>query len=429
MMQAGLTCIPVFLASKITGKYMNNDHCVIIGGSHAAAQLAPSLRQAGWEGKISIISEEAFIPYHRPPLSKAFLDGSMPLEKMPIRPVQFYEKNNIDLILGSSVTAIDRAKKEVVLHDGATIPFTKLAITTGAKVRRIELPGNQLNGVHYLRELGDVEQIKHYVGKGKSAVIIGGGYIGLETAASLRKLGMNVSVLEAMPRVLQRVTIEEISAFYTRIHTEEGVNIITNASVQSIDGSKHVESVRLSDGTELKADLVIIGVGVIPETSLAKKAGLEVDNGIIVDEFARTSDYDIVAAGDCSFHHNPIYGRNLRLESVQNANDQAKVAANTLCGKLEAYNALPWFWSDQYDLKLQIAGLSQGFDQVIIRGSTETGRSFAAFYLRNGKLLAVDAINRPKEFMLSKRALSSDVTVDSSLLADESVDIKTAFNL
>jgi 3-phenylpropionate/trans-cinnamate dioxygenase ferredoxin reductase subunit len=408
---------------------MNNDHCVIIGGSHAAASLAPSLRQAGWEGKITIISEEAFPPYHRPPLSKSFLDGSTPLEKMHIRPAQFYEKHNIDLLLGSSVTAIDREKQQVVLHDGGTIPYTKLAITTGAKVRRIELPGSELDGVHYLRDLGDVDQIKHFVGKGKSAVIIGGGYIGLETAASLRKLGMEVTVLEAMPRVLQRVTTEEISAFYTRVHTEEGVNIITDASVQSIEGSKHAESVKLADGTELKADLVIIGVGVIPATSLAEEAGLEVANGIIVDEFARTSDHNILAAGDCSFHHNPIYGRDLRLESVQNANDQAKVAANTICGKLEAYNALPWFWSDQYDLKLQIAGLSQGFDQVIIRGSTETGRSFAAFYLSEGKLLAVDAINRPKEFMLCKRALTSGVTVDSSLLADESVDIKTAFNL
>jgi 3-phenylpropionate/trans-cinnamate dioxygenase ferredoxin reductase subunit len=408
---------------------MNNDHCVIIGGSHAAAQLAPCLRQAGWEGKISIISEEAFPPYHRPPLSKSFLDGSMPLEKMHIRPVQYYQKHNIDLILGSSVTAIDREKKQVVLHDGGTIGYTKLAITTGAKVRRIELVGSQLDGVHYLRDIGDVDQIKHFVGKGKSTVIIGGGYIGLETAASLRKLGMEVTVLEAMPRVLQRVTTEEISAFYTRIHTEEGVKIITDASVQSIEGSKHAESVKLADGTELKADLVIIGVGVIPATSLAEEAGLEVGNGIIVDEYARTSDHNIVAAGDCSFHHNPIYGRDLRLESVQNANDQAKVAANTICGKLEAYKALPWFWSDQYDLKLQIAGLSQGFDQVIIRGSTETGRSFAAFYLSEGKLLAVDAINRPKEFMLCKRALSNEVTVDCNLLADESIDIKTVFNL
>jgi 3-phenylpropionate/trans-cinnamate dioxygenase ferredoxin reductase subunit len=407
---------------------MNNEHCVIIGGSHAAASLAPSLRQAGWEGKISIISAEAFPPYHRPPLSKAYLDGSLPLEKLHIRPAQYYEKQDIDLILGCSVTSIDRENQQVILHDGATIPYTKLAITTGARVRKIDLPGSDLDGVHYLRDLGDVDQIKHFVGKGKSAVIIGGGYIGLETAASLRKLGMEVTILEAMPRVLQRVTAEEISAFYTRVHTEEGINIITEASVTSINGEKHAEAVSLADGSTLKADLVIIGVGVIPETSLAEAAGLEVGNGIIVDEYARTSDHDIVAAGDCCFHHNPIYKRDLRLESVQNANDQAKVAANTICGKLEAYSALPWFWSDQFDLKLQIAGLSQGYDEVIIRGSTETGRSFAAFYLNSGKLIAVDAINRPKEFMLTKKALAVGAPVDISVLADDSADIKSAFN-
>ena len=407
---------------------MSEEHCVIIGGSHAAAQLAPSLRQGGWEGKISIISADPFPPYHRPPLSKTYLDGSSGLEQLQIRPVQFYEKHEIDLVLGSAVVSIDRDKKEVVLHDGGTIPYTKLALTTGAKVRKIDLPGSDLEGVHYLRDMADVNLIKHFVGTGKSAVIIGGGYIGLETAASLRKLGMDVTVLEAMPRVLQRVTAEEVSAFYTRIHNEEGVDIITDASVQAIHGDHHVESVSLADGNTLKADLVIIGVGVLPETDLAEAAGLEINNGIVVDEYARTSDPDIVAAGDCSFHYNPIYDRHLRLESVQNATDQARVAANTLCGKLEPYRALPWFWSDQYDLKLQIAGLSQGYDRVVIRGHTDTGRSFAAFYFADGKLIAVDAINRPKEFMLSRRALGAQKSADPEKLADESIDIKDAFD-
>lgn len=406
---------------------MSNEHCVIIGGSHAAASLAPSLRLAGWEGKITIISDEAFIPYQRPPLSKAFLDGSLPLEKMYIRSDAFYEKNDINLLLGSSVTSIDRTNKKVILADGAEVPYTKLALTTGAKVRKISLTGSDLDGVLYLRDMGDVDQIKKFVGPQKSAVIIGGGYIGLETAASLRKLGMEVTILEAMPRVLQRVTTEEISAFYSRVHKEEGVKIITDASVKEIEGAEHVEAVVLADGTKLKADLVVIGIGVIPQTELAEAAGLEVGNGIIVDQYARTSDHDIVAAGDCTFHHNPIYNRSLRLESVQNANDQAKTAANTLCGKLETYSTLPWFWSNQYDLKLQIAGLSQGYDEVIIRGSTETGRSFAAFYLKDGELIAVDAINRPKEFMLTKTALTRGTKVDTSILGDDSVDIKTAF--
>ncbi|MCB1668292.1 MAG: NAD(P)/FAD-dependent oxidoreductase [Pseudomonadales bacterium] len=407
---------------------MTENHCVIIGGSHAAAQLAPSLRQGGWNGKITIISADPFPPYHRPPLSKAYLDGSSTLEQLQIRPPQFYEKNNIDLLLGSSVTEIDRKNRQVILHDGGKIPYTKLALTTGAKVRKIDIPGSNLDGVHYLRDMGDVSQIKHFVGTGKSAVIIGGGYIGLETAASLRKMGMEVTVLEAMPRVLQRVTTEEISAFYTRVHTEEGVRIITEAAVQSINGEHHAESVSLGSGEDLKADLVIIGVGVIPETELAEAAGLEINNGIVVNEFAQTSDPDIVSAGDCTFHYNPIYDRHLRLESVQNATDQAKVAANTLCGKLEPYRALPWFWSDQFDLKLQIAGLSQGYDQVVIRGDTSTGRSFAAFYLLDGKLLAVDAINRPQEFMLCRRQLTEIKTVDPARLADESISIKEVFN-
>ncbi|MFA7553657.1 MAG: FAD-dependent oxidoreductase [Spongiibacteraceae bacterium] len=408
---------------------MNNEHCVIIGASHAAAQLAMSLRQGNWEGKITIIGDEAIAPYHRPPLSKAYLDGSKDSAELLIRSLDTYEKKDINLILGSRVTEINRDNKELSLDDGSKVAYTKLALTTGARVRKIPIPGHELQGVFYLRDLKDVDQIKSNIGTGKSAVIIGGGYIGLETAASMRTLGMNVTVLEAMPRVLQRVTAPEVSEFYTRIHSEEGVKIITDAAAERINGSKQAESVSLADGTTIPADIVIIGVGVIPNVELAEAAGLTIDNGIVVDEFARTNDPDIVAAGDCTNHYNPIYDRKLRLESVQNATDQARTAANTLCGKLEAYNTLPWFWSDQYDLKLQIAGLSQGFDQVVIRGSYKKDRSFAAFYFQEGKLIAVDAINRPKEFMLSKRALAEKKSADPVLLADESIDAKEAFNL
>lgn len=406
---------------------MSTDHCVIVGGSHAAAQLGASLRQGGWEGKISIVGDEAIPPYHRPPLSKAYLAGDKHSDELLIRPAAFYEKSNIDLVLGSQVTAVDREAKVITLHDGGSIPYTKLALTTGARVRKLALPGHELDGVFYLRDLSDVDRIRGFVGKGKSAVIIGGGYIGLETAASLRKLGMEVTVLEALPRVLQRVTAPEVSAFYTRVHGEEGVKIITEAAVESLQGAASVEAVSLADGTKLKADMVIIGVGVIPATELAEAADLDVDNGIVVDEFARTSDHDIVAVGDCTNHYNPIYDRRLRLESVQNATDQAKTAANTLCGKLEPYHTLPWFWSDQYDLKLQIAGLSQGFDQVVIRGDSESGRSFAAFYFQAGRLIAVDAINRPKEFMSTRRALASGKSADAAQLADDSTDIQQAF--
>ncbi|POP54684.1 NAD(P)/FAD-dependent oxidoreductase [Zhongshania marina] len=405
-----------------------SEHCIIIGASHAAAQLVSSLRQEGWEGKISLIGDEPNLPYHRPPLSKAFFVGEKTEDELLIRAADFYEKNKVDLLLGSRVTVIDRDAKKITLEDGAEISYTKLALTTGARVRKIPFTGSELAGVFYMRDLNDVKQTHKFTGPGKSAVIIGGGYIGLETAASLRKIGMKVTVIEAMSRVLQRVTAPEVSAFYTRVHTEEGVDIRTEAGVDAIVGEKHVEGVRLADGSTVAADLVIIGVGVIPNIELAESAGLTIDNGIAVNEFATTNDPDIVAAGDCTNHYNPIYDRKLRLESVQNATDQAKIAAKSICGKPEEYNALPWFWSDQYDLKLQIAGLSQGFDEVIIRGDSEQGRSFAAFYFSEGRFIAVDAINRPKEFMMSKRALTAGQTADPLKLADESIEIKDAFN-
>lgn len=405
-----------------------SEHCIIIGASHAAAQLVSSLRQEGWEGKISLIGDEPNLPYHRPPLSKAFFVGEKSEDELLIRAADFYEKNKVDLLLGSRVTKIDRDAKQITLEDGAEISYTKLALTTGARVRKIPFTGSELAGVFYMRDLNDVKQTHKFTAPGKSAVIIGGGYIGLETAASLRKIGMKVTVIEAMSRVLQRVTAPEVSAFYTRVHTEEGVDIRTEAGVDAIVGEKHVEGVRLADGTTVPADLVIIGVGVIPNIELAEAAGITIDNGIAVNEFATTNDPDIVAAGDCTNHYNPIYDRKLRLESVQNATDQAKIAAKSICGKPEAYNALPWFWSDQYDLKLQIAGLSQGFDQVIIRGDSEQGRSFAAFYFSEGRFIAVDAINRPKEFMMSKRALTSGQIADPLKLTDESIEIKDVFN-
>ncbi|HXR01551.1 MAG TPA: FAD-dependent oxidoreductase [Pseudomonas sp.] len=406
---------------------MEKEHCVIVGGSHSAAQLAASLRQEGWGGDITIASAEPCLPYHRPPLSKAYLSGEKNQDELFIRPSSFYEDANIDLLLGSRVESIDRGRRRVLLHDGAEIPYTRLALATGARVRRIAIPGHSLDGVFYLRDLKDVSRIRRYVGKDKSAVIIGGGYIGLETAASLRKMGMSVTVLEAMPRVLQRVTAPEVSAFFSRVHREEGVRILTQVTVESLQGARTVEHVLLTNGEKIHADLVIVGIGVIPETGLAEQAGLAVDDGILVDEYSRTSDHDIVAVGDCTSHYNPLYARQVRLESVQNAMDQAKIAAKTLCGKVEAYSSLPWFWSDQYDVKLQIAGLSQGYDQVVFRGSWDTGRSVAVFYYLAGKLLAVDAMNRPKEFMLTRRALTHQLSPDPALLADESVPLQEIF--
>lgn len=402
--------------------------CIVVGASHAAAQLVTSLRQQGWEGTVTVMGDEYFLPYHRPPLSKAYLSGETSIDALMIRPPAVYEKARIRFGLGLRVEAINRADKTVLLDDGESISYDKLVLTTGSHVRKLPVPGADLPGVFYLRSIKDVEQIKGFVGTGKKAVIIGGGYIGLETAAVLKKLGMEVTVLEAMERVLQRVTIEEISAFYTRVHTEEGINIVTNTAASSIEGEKGVERVVCGNGEVFDADLVIVGIGIIPATELAEAAGLNVDDGIVVNEFAQTSDPDILAAGDCTNHYNPIYDRHIRLESVQNAIDQATIAASTICGKPKAYNALPWFWSDQYDVKLQIAGLSAGFDQVVVRGDMANGRSFAVFYLQEGKVLAVDAVNKPQEFMMGKRLITGKVEVDCEKLADESVPMKALLN-
>ncbi len=402
--------------------------CIIVGASHAAAQLAPSLRQEGWEGEIQIIGDEPYLPYHRPPLSKAFLANEKTLEELAIRPSAFYEKNDIQLRQGY-VTAIDRDSKILTLSDGQTQAYDKLALCTGSRVRKISLPGSELSGVHYLRNIADVEGIKRSLAHGSHAVIIGGGYIGLETASALRKLGMTVTVLEMADRILQRVTAPELSEFYMRVHQEEGVVIHANTSVKNILGKTRVEKVICADGSEYLADAVIVGIGILPNAELAEESGIPVDNGILVDEFCRTNDPDIVAVGDCTNHFNERYQRRMRLESVPNANEQAKVAAATIVGvKIvgtnKKYNSLPWFWSDQYDLKLQIAGLSEGYDQVLIRGDKSNSRSFAAFYFKGGALISADCVNRPQEFMLSKKLINEHVSIDQEQLVDESISVK-----
>jgi 3-phenylpropionate/trans-cinnamate dioxygenase ferredoxin reductase subunit len=408
---------------------MPEQTCVIVGASHAGTQLALSLRQGGWEGRIVLAGDEPVKPYQRPPLSKDVLSGLKSLDQIPIRPAAVLENAGIEFMLGRRVETIDRARKILYLDDGESLAYDKLALTLGAYPSTIPLTGTDKYGVHYLRKLADVEQIRPLIGEGKSAVIIGGGYIGLEAGAVLRQTGMTVTVLEALPRVLQRVTAPVVSTFYQRLHDEEGLWIVTGALVTSIEGEYQVERVHCADGSEIDADLVIIAVGVLPNTKLAARAGLEVEDGILVDEFARTSDPDIVAAGDCTRHFNPIYQRRVRLESIQNAMDQARTAAATLNGDLQPYHALPWFWSEQYGVKLQIAGLSQGYDNLVLRGDPETGRSFAVFYFLGDRLLAVDAVNRPGEFMTGKKLLLAEARVDKEKLADESIPVKNLYTL
>lgn len=399
-----------------------NSLAVIIGASHAGAQLAASLRQEGWAGEIVLIGEEPGLPYHRPPLSKAYLSGRAGLEELLIRSAEFYEKQHITR-RHAHVVAIYPQTHSLVLSDGSEMTYDKLALCVGARPRQLPLPGAGLAGVHYLRTAEDIEAIKLNLGQTRQAVIIGGGYIGLETAASLRTLGVNVMVLEGADRVLQRVTAPEVSAFYARVHKEEGVDLRTGVALKALVGEHRVTGVALADGQTIPADLVIIGIGIIPNTALAEGARLAVDNGIVINAQGLTSNPDIVAAGDCANHFCPIYQRRVRVESVPNAGEHAKVAAATLCGKEKEIKALPWFWSDQFDIKLQIAGLNQGYDQVVLRGDPAQGRSFACFYLRDGKLLAADCINRPQEFLFSKRVISGKLSLRADLLADESVGL------
>ncbi|MGF7135258.1 3-phenylpropionate/trans-cinnamate dioxygenase ferredoxin reductase subunit [Paraburkholderia sp. EB58] len=401
-----------------------HDTCIIIGASHAAAQLAPSLRQEGWEGPIVVIGDESCLPYHRPPLSKAYLLGEKNADDLLIRTADVYARFGIEFRLGERVEAINRGNKTVTLRSGEVLSYGKLAICTGTRVRTVTLPGSSLGGIHYLRNIGDIDRIRTDVRAEGSAVIVGGGYIGLETAAVLNRLGMRVSVLEMAPRVLARVTAPQVSEFFERVHREEGVAIHTNVAVSGFEGGQRVEQVICADGARLPADLVVIGIGVTPNVEIAEQANLPTDNGVIVDACARTSDPNIVAVGDCTMHPSPFYGY-IRLESVPNATEQAKSAAATLCGKEKPYHALPWFWSDQYDIKLQIAGLNLGYDQVAVRGDRNAGRSFSVFYLKSGKLVAADCINRPQEFMFSKKLIAESIEVSPAQLADESLAFKS----
>jgi 3-phenylpropionate/trans-cinnamate dioxygenase ferredoxin reductase subunit len=402
----------------------NSQSAVIIGGSHAAVQLVISLRQNGWEGQITVVSEEPHMPYHRPPLSKAYLAGDSSEEQLALRAPAAYEKLDVNFMLGVSVKRIDTQAYKLELDNNQTLPFSKLALCTGARARPLPIPGADLQGVHYLRTMDDVGGIQQSAASAKTAVIIGGGYIGLETAASLRKLGIAVTILETESRLLKRVASETTSEFYLRLHQQHGTDIRCNTMATAIEGDAAVTGVVCGDGNKISADMVIIGIGVIPNTELACDAGLDVDNGVLVNEFAQTSHRDIVAAGDCTNHPNPMLKTRLRLESVPNATEQAKAAAASICGIEKQYAELPWFWSDQYDVKLQIAGMNQGYTDAVIRGDSGSS-SFSVFYLKDNLILAADCINCPKDFMLAKKLIMQGKPTEAAALADETTELKT----
>jgi len=404
-------------------KQADNQTCVIVGTSHAGVGCAQKLRRQGWSGSIVLVGEDLHMPYHRPPLSKDYLKGAKERGAILLTSLASYEKADIELKRGVRVESIDREGRRVVTADGAHINYDKLILATGARARELPFAQRSFPGVCYLRDMNDVDHIRDLAPEGGNAVIIGGGYIGLEAAATLRTLGMNVTVLEAMDRVLQRVTSEPVSTFFTRCHREEGVDVREGCQVSGLVGVDRVEAVELSGGEHIKADLVIIGIGVIPNIELAKAVGLKVDNGICVDAFTQTEDPDIYAIGDCASFLHPRYNRQMRLESVQNANDQAMAAAKSLVGAPEAYDALPWFWSDQYDVKLQIAGLAEGHDEVVVRGEPTTGRTLSVFYLKNKKLLSVDAMNNPRDFLHGKKLILRGATLDINLLSEPGIAI------
>ncbi len=402
---------------------MTDQHCVVIGASHAGVSLAMQLRKEGWEGGISLIGAERELPYHRPPLSKEHLAGEKELDAMRLRPEKMFASNNVDIKLGITALQLNSDKMQVSISDGQVLDFDKLALCTGSKVNTIPL-GGSLENIFYVRTAADVSLISPAIQDAKHAVIIGAGYIGLETAAVLNKLGLNVTVIEMTERILQRVTSEPMSDYIHSLHSQQGVSILTSTAVESIEGEQKVERVVCQDGNTLPADLVIVGVGVSPNVALAESAGLKVEQGIVVDEYAQTSHENIFAAGDCTVHPSSIYDRLVRLESVQNANDQARIAAANICGKQQIYDAVPWFWSDQYHIKLQMTGLSQGADEIVVRGdvSLDHDDGFALFYLREGTLIAADCVGRPKEFMVSKQLVKDRIKLPGDVLSDEAIE-------
>ena len=396
---------------------------VIVGASHAGAALADALHREKWTDGVVLIGDESILPYHRPPLSKEFLSGGMDEDRLPIRDASFFSERGIEVRLKRRVTAIDRAATTIATDDGKTIAYSGLALTTGARPRRLGVPGEDLAGVFMLRSFEDVRGIKAHLGRTKTVVIVGGGFIGLECAASLKKLGKDVTVLEARERLMPRVVPPLISAFYMTLHADHGVRILCDAGVRALRGEQGlVTGVERSDGSVLPADMVVVGVGVVPNIELAQAAGLACENGIVVDEFARTSDSAIVAAGDCANHPNRFFGGRFRLESVQNATDQARSAAASLVGKQVAYEAVPWFWSDQYDVKLQMVGTSMGHTQHAVRGDV-AARKFSAFYFRDGSLIGCDSLNAPIDHMAARKLIGSAIPVTPAQVSDASVKL------
>lgn len=411
---------------------------LIVGAGQAGSELALTSRQQGWVGPIVLLGDETSLPYQRPPLSKKYLTGGCDADALSLRPQASYDTAGVTLRLGTRLRHIHRERHEIELADGERLAYAKLALCTGGRARRLHCAGidpeHPPSNLYVLRQRDDADALRATLQAGTRLVVIGGGYVGLEVAASARTLGAHVTLLEAQPRVLARVAGLALSAFCADVHTAAGVDLRTNVHVSGVTcasgggARQHIVSVECADGSSVPADVVVAGLGMLPNVEAAREAGLAGEHGIEVDALSCTLDPDIMAAGDCTVQHQALYGRTMRLESVPNALEQARAAASFLCGKSKPNHSVPWFWSDQYDLKFQLAGLSHDHDQAIVRGDTAT-RSFCVFYLRGRRLLAVDAVNRPADFMLARRALAQMMDVDAAALADEAIPLRATLSV
>jgi 3-phenylpropionate/trans-cinnamate dioxygenase ferredoxin reductase subunit len=398
---------------------------LIVGGGQAGAQAIDTLRREGFTGRLVLIGDESELPYQRPPLSKKYLSGEMAADRLLFRHRAFYDEHRIELRLGQQAVRLDAAARQVELADGEKLIYDRLLLCLGATSRPLTCPGATLPGVHYLRTLKDVAPIQANCKPGARVVVIGGGYIGLETAATSRKLGCEVTVLEMADRIMNRVVAPPVSQYFAEDHRVHGVKVLCNMQVVCLEGAAKVERVVCADGASHAADLVIVGVGAVASTGLANEAGLKCENGIVVDEYCRTSDAAVYAAGDCTNHPSLRFGRRVRLESVDNAFEQAKTAALNLLGRPVTHDRVPWFWSDQFDNKLLIVGLPQDHDRVVLRGDPAS-RSFSVCYLKGRELLAVEAINHSKDYMAARKLIAERALLHADKVADDQVALKDA---
>jgi 3-phenylpropionate/trans-cinnamate dioxygenase ferredoxin reductase component len=409
---------------------MKQADVVIVGAGHGGAQCAIALRQGGFTGSIVMIGREPEPPYERPPLSKEYFAREKTFDRLYIRPPAFWEEKGVEMILSTEVTAVDPAAKTTTLSNGDVIAYGKLVWATGGDPRRLTCSGAEHAGIHPVRTRADCDQLMGEIDGGvRNVVVIGGGYIGLEAAAVLTKLGCTVTLLEALPRVLARVAGPELSAFYEKEHRDHGVDLRTGVAVDCLEGTPGIEGgrvtgVKLADGTVLPADAVIVGIGIVPAVGALIAAGASGGNGVDIDEYCRTSLPDIYAIGDCAaFAADYAGGTVMRVESVQNANDQATCVAKGILGDPQHYKAFPWFWSNQYDLRLQTAGLSVGYDQTVLRGNPDD-RAFSVVYLKGGKVIALDCVNMVKDYVQGRKLVEAGVSPDLDRLADASVPLK-----